>query len=201
MNHLRFNYRMVLICPKCAGCGLNSWRTIEAHIKACAKSRSNVASHKADPGQPVWWRSDNQLKCLTRALETAATFKLPTWAIPPDDANQEDRGSLINKTLSEMQEQPKALKEEADRAAKAKMSTRHKKAEDTDQNNTVNDKESKPRSKWQTRRDKDKQRTLAAKSIDLTSDDLDGHFSAFLDKCSQETASTTQEDSQPEPPK
>ena len=38
-----------------------------------------------------------------------------------------------------------------------------------------------------------------AKSVDLTSDDLDGHVGAFLDKCSQETASTTKEDSQPDP--
>ena len=79
------------------------------------------------------------------------------------------------------------------------MSTHCKKAKDTDQNNTVNDKESKPRLKLQAHHDKDKQRTLAAKSIDLTSNDLDGHFSAFLDKCSQETASTTHEDSQSEP--
>ena len=107
---------------------------------------------------------------------------------PPSDANQENRGHLIDKTLSEMQEQLKALKGEADRATIAKMSTHCKKAKDTDQNSTVNDKESKPR-------------TLAAKSIDLTSDDLDGHFGAFLKICSQETASTTQEDSQPEPPK
>ena len=103
------------------------------------------------------------------------------------------------KALSVSQEQLESLKEEADRAAKAKMSTRHKKAKDTDQNNTVDDKESKPRSKWQAHHNKDKQRTLAAKSIDHTSDDLDGHFGAFLDKCSQEIASTTQEDSQPEP--
>ena len=105
------------------------------------------------------------------------------------------------KTLSEMQEQLKALKEEADRAAKAKMSTHCKKAKDTDKNNTVNDKESKPRSKWQAHHNKDKQRTLATKSIDLTSNDLDGNFSAFLKICSQETANTTQEDSQPEHPK
>ena len=157
-----------------------------------------MASCKADPGKPLWWRSDNQLKGLTRARETAATFKLPTWTNPPNDANQKDRGHLIDKTLSGMQEQLKALKEEADRAAKAKMSTHHKKAKDTNQNNTVNDKESKPRSKWQAHHNKDKQRTLAAKSIDLTSDDLDGHFSAFLKICSQETASTTEEDSQPE---
>ena len=77
---------------------------------------------------------------LTRAPETAATFKLPTWV----DANQEDRGHLIDKTLSEMQEQLKALKEEADRATEAKMSTHSKKAKDSDQNNKVDDKESKP---------------------------------------------------------
>ena len=99
MNHLRFHYRMVLICPTCAGCRSNSWRTVKAHIKACAKSRSTVASHKADPGEPPWWRSNNQLKGLTRALETAVTFKLPTWTNPPDDANQEDRGHLIKKNL------------------------------------------------------------------------------------------------------
>ena len=139
-----------------------------------------MASCKADPGEPLWRRSDNRLKGLTRAPETAATFKLPTLTNPPDDANQEDRGHLIDKTLSEMQEQLKALKEEADRAAKAKMSTHHKKAKDTDQNNTVDNKESKPRLKWQAHHNKDKQRTLAAKSIDLTSDDLDGHFGAFL---------------------
>ena len=93
MNHLRFHYQMALICPICAGCGPNSWRAVEAHIKACAKSRSTNA---------------------------------------PDDVNQEDRGHLINKTLSEMQEHLKALKEEADRAAKAKMSTHCKKAKETD---------------------------------------------------------------------
>ena len=40
-----------------------------------------------------------------------------------DDANQEDRGHLIDKTLSEMQVELKASKEEADRAPKAKMCT------------------------------------------------------------------------------
>ena len=78
------------------------------------------------------------------------------------------------------------------------MSTHCKKAKDID---TVDDKESKPRLKWQAHHNKDEQRTFAAKSIDLTSDDLDVHFSAFLKICSQETASTTQEDFQPEPTK
>ena len=58
------------------------------------------------------------------------------------------------------------------------MSTHCKKAKDTDRNNSVDDKESKPRLKWQACHNKDKHRTLAAKSIDLTSDDLDGHFGA-----------------------
>ena len=107
--------------------------------------------------------------------------------------------SNIEVTSSIKLEQLKALKEEADRTTIAKMSTHHKKAKDTDQNNTVNDKESKPRLKWQAHHNKDKQRTLAAKFIDLTSNDLDGHFGAFLKICSQETASTTEEDSQLEP--
>ena len=153
-----------------------------------------MASHKADPGEPLWQRSGNGLKGLTRAPETAATFKLPTWTNAPDDANQEDRGHLINKTLSEMQEQLKALKEEADRVPTARRPRTLIKT-------TQSTIESKPRSKWQAHHNKDKQRTLAAKSVDLASDDLGGHFDAFLKICSQETASTTQEESQPEPPK
>ena len=62
-------------------------------------------------------------------------------------------------TLSEMQEQLKALKEEADRATEAKMSTHSKKAKDPDQNNKVDDKDSKPRVKWQAHHSKDKLKT------------------------------------------
>ena len=129
MNHLRFHYQMVLVCPICAGCGSNSWRTIKAHIKACAKLKSAVTSSKTDPGEPLWQRSNNKLK---GAPETAATFKLPTWTNPPSDANQEDSSHLFDKTLSGMQEQLKDLEEEADQATKAKMSTCHKKAKDTE---------------------------------------------------------------------
>ena len=189
MNHLRFHYRMVLVCPICIGCGSNSWRTVKAHIKACARQRPGIASRKVNPGECLWWRTDH-----TRAEETATTFKLPTRTNPPDDANQEDRGHLIDKTLTEMQGQLKALEEEAPRAAECKMSTHGQKAKDTDQNNKGDGKESK--SKQQTHSSKSKQK---AKSIDLTSDDLDGHFGAFLDKYSQETTSTAQEDSQPGP--
>ena len=83
------------------------------------------------------------MRGLTRAEETATTFKLPTWTNPPDDANQEDRGRLIDKTLTEMRKQLKALEEEAPRATEVKMSTRGQKAKGTDRNNKDDDKESK----------------------------------------------------------
>ena len=123
---------MVLVCPICAGCRSNRWRTDKAHIKACTRQTPGIASRKVNSGKPLWQRTDNQLRGLTRAEETATTFKLPTWTNPPDDANQEDRDHLIDKTLTEMQEQLKALEEEASRAAEVKMSTHGRKAKDTD---------------------------------------------------------------------
>ena len=104
MNHLRFLYWMVLVCPICAGCGSNSWRTVK-HI---SKPMPDIASQKVNPGEPLWQGTDNRLRGLTRAEETATTFELPTWTNPPDDVNQEDRGHLIDKTLTEMREQLKA---------------------------------------------------------------------------------------------
>ena len=71
------------------------------------------------------------MRGLTRAEKTATTFKLSTWTDPPDDANQEDSGCLINKTLTEMREQLKAL-EEAPRATEVKMNTHGQKDKDTD---------------------------------------------------------------------
>ena len=121
MNHLRLHYQMVLVCRICAGCGSNSWRTVEAHIKACTRQRPGIASQKFNLGEPLWQRTDNQLRGLTRTEETATTFELPTWTNPPDDANQEDRGQLIDKTLTQMQEQLKALEEEAPRAAEVRQ--------------------------------------------------------------------------------
>ena len=121
---------MVLVCTICAGCRSNSW-TVEAHIKACAGQRPGIASQKVNPGEPLWWRTDNRLRYLTRTEKTA-TFELPTWTNPPDYANQEDRGHLIDKTLTEMQAQLEASEEEAPRAAEVKMSTRGQKAKDTD---------------------------------------------------------------------
>ena len=84
----------------------------------------------------------------------------------------------------------KALEEEAPRAAEAKMSAHGQKPKDTDWDNKGDDKESK--SKWLTCSGKSKQK---AKSVDHTRDDLDGHFCALLDKCSQEPTSIAQEDS------
>ena len=76
MNHLRFHYQMVLVCPICAGCESNSWRTVEAHIKACTRQRPGIASQKVNPGEPLWQSTDNRLRGLTRAGETATTFEL-----------------------------------------------------------------------------------------------------------------------------
>ena len=70
------------------------------------------------------------------------TFELPTWTDPPDDVNQEDRGSLIDKTLTEMREQLKVLEEEAPRATEVKMNTCGQKAKDTDRNSKGDGKES-----------------------------------------------------------
>ena len=51
MNHIRFHYRMVLVCPICGGCGFNQWRTVIGHVKKFAAARSNVASRKVEPGE------------------------------------------------------------------------------------------------------------------------------------------------------
>ena len=43
LNHLKFHYCIVLVCPICASCGSSSWRTVKGHIKACALQRPNIA--------------------------------------------------------------------------------------------------------------------------------------------------------------
>ena len=35
MNHIRFHYHVVLVCPTCGGCGWNQWGTVKGHIKKC----------------------------------------------------------------------------------------------------------------------------------------------------------------------
>ena len=103
---------------------------LSKHISKPVPDRDQA--YQVNPGEPLWWKTDNRLRGLTRAVETATTFELPTLTNPADDANQEDRGYFINKTLTEMQEQLKALEEEAPRAAEAKMSAHGQKAKDTD---------------------------------------------------------------------
>ena len=61
MNHIRFHYQMVLVCPICGGCRLNQWRTVKGHIKKCAVAHPNVMSRKVKPGEPHWMRSDPPL--------------------------------------------------------------------------------------------------------------------------------------------
>ena len=74
VNHPRFHYKIVEVCPICGGCGLNQWRTVEGHIKKCAAAHPNITSRKVEPGEPHWMRSDLPLMNDTRAPETEATF-------------------------------------------------------------------------------------------------------------------------------
>ena len=69
MNHIRFHYRMVLVCPICGGCGSNQQRTVEGHIKRSAVARPNVMSRKNEPGELHWMRSDPPLMNHTQAPE------------------------------------------------------------------------------------------------------------------------------------
>ena len=113
MNHIRFHYRMVLVCPICGGCGLNQWRTIEGHIKKCAKAPPNIASWKVKPGEPLWRRSDLPLMKHTRGPEIEATFTLPLW---PDHPNNEDpahRGQIFECICKEWEAQVTAIKKAA----------------------------------------------------------------------------------------
>ena len=91
LNHLRFHYQMVLVCPICTGCGSSSWQTIKSHIEACAQQRLTITVHQVPPGETLWWSSDNRLKSLTRAEPTASTFQLPTWPNLPDNMDTADR--------------------------------------------------------------------------------------------------------------
>ena len=52
LNHVRFHYRMVLVCPICGGCGSNQWKTVEGHVKKCAAARPNVAERNIVPDEP-----------------------------------------------------------------------------------------------------------------------------------------------------
>ena len=95
MNHVRFHYRMVLVCPVCDGCGLNQWRTVEGHIKKCAVAPPNVADRVIEPGEPHWKRSDPQLKNHTRAAEKEATYTLTVWPDPPSDEDATNHGQIF----------------------------------------------------------------------------------------------------------
>ena len=66
LNHLQFHYRMVLVCPICAGCWSSSWWMIKSHVKACAQQRLSIAVHRVSPGEPLWQSSDNRLKALQK---------------------------------------------------------------------------------------------------------------------------------------
>ena len=76
MSHIRFHYRMVLVCPICGGCGLNHWTIVKGHIKKCAAARPKVAYRNVDLGEPHWKKSNPLLRNHTRDEETEATYTL-----------------------------------------------------------------------------------------------------------------------------
>ena len=85
MNHIRFHYRMVLVCPIYGGCGSNQWKTVKGHIKKCAAVWPNVADRNVMPGDPHWWKSDPPLKNHTRTVATRAMYTLQVWPAAPND--------------------------------------------------------------------------------------------------------------------
>ena len=110
MNHIRFHYQMVIVCPICGGCRSNQWRTVKGHIKKCAAARPNVASRKVEPGELHWRRSDWPLMNHTRAPETEATFTLPVWPNPPDDEESAHRGQIFRHILKQWGTQVATIK-------------------------------------------------------------------------------------------
>ena len=85
MNHLRFHYKMVLMCPICGGCRSNQWRTVEGHVKKCAAVQPNVAARDVKPGEPNWRKLDPPLMNHTQAPKTEAMYTLQVWPDPPND--------------------------------------------------------------------------------------------------------------------
>ena len=93
MNHIRFHYRMVLVCPICGGCRSNQWRTVKGYVKKCAAAQPDVAGRKVKPGEPHWRRSDLPLMNHTWAPETEATYTLQVWPDPPNDEDEDEEAT------------------------------------------------------------------------------------------------------------
>ena len=165
LNHLRFHYRMVLVCRICAGWGSSSWRTVKGHIEACARQRLNIAEQRVPPGEPLWQSSDNRLRSLTRPDATAMTFKLPVWSNPPDDAELGDQARLITKVLSEMQAQMTAVKEEATEVEASNMTTCSKSAKNSSEADKGDEKQLKSKLKQTVHASQDDQQI---EIVDLT---------------------------------
>ena len=93
-----------------------------------------------------------------------------------------------------MQAQMTAMKEEAIKVEASKMTTHSKSAKNSSQDDKGNEKQPKSKSKWAAHGSQDNQQTEV---VDLTPDDLDGAFSALMNKCSQESTKSQQEISKP----
>ena len=90
LNHVRFHYRMALVCPIYGGCGSNQWKTVEGHVKKCAAARPNMAERNIVPDEPHWRKSDPPLKNQTRAVVMEATNTLQVWSDPSNDEEDTD---------------------------------------------------------------------------------------------------------------
>ena len=113
VNHIRFHYQMVLVCPICGGCRWNQWRTVEGHIKKCPVAQPNIASRKVEPGELHWRRSDLPLMNHTWARETEATFTLPVWPDPPNDEEPAHQGQIFERIRKKWEAQVTTIKEAA----------------------------------------------------------------------------------------
>ena len=89
-----------------------------------------------------------------------------------------------------MQAQITAMKEEAIKVEASKMTTHSKSAKNSSQDDKGDEKPPKSKLKRAAHGSQDDQQTEV---VDLTPDDLDGTFSALMNKCSQESAKSQQE--------
>ena len=105
VNHIRFHYRMVLMCPICGGCRSHQWRTVEGHVKKCAAAWPNIASMKVQPGEPHWRILDLPLMNDTQAPETEAMYTLQVWPDPPNNEEPTHQGQIFEHNRREWETQ------------------------------------------------------------------------------------------------
>ena len=82
MNHMRTNYRIVLVCPFCAVHGSYSYPSMRDHVKKCKGDHSELLeSSGAEPGkyEPCFHKGYKHLPKEGLASHTRFTYKLDKW--------------------------------------------------------------------------------------------------------------------------